>query len=81
MVRLGGMYENGEGVPQDYIKAHMWYNLSSGFWDAGLDEERDGSGEERDALSDKMSREQIAEAQKMASNWLEEYKDSKANNN
>ena len=23
------MYANGEGVPQDYVRAHMWFNLSA----------------------------------------------------
>ena len=26
-VTLGTMYEEGLGVPQDYVRAHMWYNL------------------------------------------------------
>jgi len=25
---LGVMYEKGQGVPQDYVRAHMWHNLS-----------------------------------------------------
>ena len=25
MVKLGLMYSNGEGVPQDYVKAREWY--------------------------------------------------------
>ena len=25
---LGLMYANGEGVPQDYVAAHMWFNLA-----------------------------------------------------
>ena len=24
---LGFMYGNGKGVPQDYIRAHMWWNI------------------------------------------------------
>lgn len=27
--RLGTMYSNGQGVPQDYVQAHMWYNLAA----------------------------------------------------
>jgi len=23
------MYRDGEGVPQDIVKAHMWFNLAS----------------------------------------------------
>ena len=26
---LGVMYEHGQGVPQDYAHAHMWYNLAA----------------------------------------------------
>ena len=26
---LGIMYKNGEGVPQDYVQAHMWLNLAA----------------------------------------------------
>jgi TPR repeat protein len=25
---LGVMFENGFGVPQDYVQAHMWYHLA-----------------------------------------------------
>ena len=27
---LGIMYGNGRGVPQDYVEAHMWFNLADG---------------------------------------------------
>ena len=32
----GVMYENGDGVPHDFVVAHMWYNIASanGFADA-----------------------------------------------
>ena len=26
---LGMMYEHGQGVPQNYIMAHMWFNLAA----------------------------------------------------
>jgi TPR repeat protein len=25
---LGRMYANGQGVPRDYVRAHMWLNLA-----------------------------------------------------
>ncbi len=28
-VDLGVMLENGWGVPQDYVQAHMWFNLAA----------------------------------------------------
>ena len=26
---LGAMYAKGQGVPQDYVRAHMWFNLAA----------------------------------------------------
>src|SRR5215469_1269834 len=60
--KLGSMYTKGQGVLQDYIQAHMWYNLS-----AAHGEKR--SAETRDALAQKMTPAQIAEAQRLAREW------------
>ena len=59
---LGKMYSEGKGVLQDYVLAHMWFNLSNsnGFSYA----ERN-----RDRVENKMSKQQIEEAQEMARNW------------
>ena len=64
---LGVMYDNGQGVPQDYVQAHMWYNLSA----AGSppSEDRDSAAENRDIVAELMTREQIAEAQRLARDW------------
>jgi len=59
---LGVMYDNGQGVPQDYVQAHMWYNLAG----AQGDEE---ARKRRDIIAKKMSVGQIAEAQKLAREW------------
>jgi TPR repeat protein len=55
---LGFMYGNGKGVPQNYIRAYMWWNLaaSSGYKDAV-------SG--RDAVSKRMTPADISAAQKL----------------
>jgi TPR repeat protein len=60
-LQLGGMYANGLGVKPDYIEAYMWYRLEmqKGLDDAHLMEE----------LAAKMTREQIAEALRRASEW------------
>lgn len=58
---LGRMYAAGRGVPQDYVQAHMWLNLAGVNFFAII--------EERDALAEKMSKDQVAEAQKLASLW------------
>jgi len=60
--RLGLMYVQGRGVLQDFIQAHMWYNLS-----AAQGETR--SAEARDALAQRMTPAQIAEAQRLAREW------------
>ena len=52
----------GEGVPQDYVRAHMWFNLSAaqGYQDAARN---------RDNIAKRMTPAQIAEAQKLAREW------------
>ncbi len=59
---LGVMYGNGWGVTQDYVQAHMWYNL------AAARGQKD-AGKWRDNLAEKMTPAQIAEAQKLAREW------------
>ena len=59
---LGVMYSTGEGVPQNYIQAHMWLNLAGA---RGNEKTRKA----RDIVKDKMTTEQIAEAQRLASVW------------
>ena len=56
---LGLMYGRGWGVAQDYVRAHMWFNLAAVSGDAD-------SVKARDITERQMTREQIAEAQKMA---------------
>jgi TPR repeat protein len=56
------MYEGGYGVPQDYVRAHMWCNLSAahGF----------GAAKScRAEVEKNMTPAQIAEAQKLAREW------------
>jgi outer membrane protein OmpA-like peptidoglycan-associated protein len=59
---LAQMYFEGKGIPQDYVYAHMWANISSaqGFEKAGA---------LRDAIANKMTQGQLAEAQKLAREW------------
>jgi uncharacterized protein len=55
---LGKMYEEGRGVPQDYERAHMWFNLAALSGEYGI--------VDRDRIAQKMTPQQIAEAQKLA---------------
>ncbi len=61
------MYRNGEGVPQDYVQAHMWYNLAASKFPPG--ERRDKAVENRYIVAKKMTPAQISEAQKLAREW------------
>ena len=60
---LGAMYYLGEGVAQDYVKAHMWLNISSA---NGYDDGR----KPRDFVAKQMTPAQIAEAQRLAQEWM-----------
>lgn len=59
---LGAMYFDGDGMPQDYVLAHMWANLgASGGNEIGR--------QNRSLYAAKMTPAQIAKAQKLAHDW------------
>ena len=64
--RLGLMYTNGEGVPEDLVFAYLWWDLSA----AGGHEIAQAR---RDIIERRMTREQIAEAQRLSREWIEEH--------
>ncbi|CCQ91880.1 hypothetical protein NITGR_90019 [Nitrospina gracilis 3/211] len=64
---LGLMYSNGKGFPQDYIKAHMWFNIGSAM---GYSFGRIN----RDQVEKLMTKEQVAEAQRLAREWMEKHR-------
>jgi TPR repeat protein len=61
---LGYCYAHGEGVPEDYVTAYMWLNLASA-------QRHPLAMREKSDLTERMTREQIAESQKMSREWLE----------
>lgn len=63
---LGLMYYIGRGVPQDYVQAHKWYNLAAS---RSPESTREFPAMNRDIVAAKMTREQIAEAQRLAREW------------
>jgi TPR repeat protein len=65
---LGVMYLNGQGVPQNYVQAHMWSNLAASS-STLKKEEHNTAVRNRDLVASKMTPAQIAEAQKRASEW------------
>ncbi len=74
---LGLMYTRGQGVPQDYVHAHTWFNLAA----AGLPpgEDRDRAAENRDIIAKLMTPAQIAEAQRFAREWMAAFEKGKKN--
>ncbi len=59
---LGLMYGEGQGVPQDYVQAHMWFNL------AGAQGDKEAA-KARDHVAGLMTPAQLAEAQRLAREW------------
>jgi TPR repeat protein len=59
---LGTVYAKGQGVPQDYVSALMWYSLAAA---KGLTD----AAKERDMVAAQMTPAQIAEAQRLAREW------------
>ena len=64
---LGRMYVVGRGVPQSSIQAHMWFDLAASRFERGAD--RDDAVRSRQRASARMTPAQIAEAQRLASEW------------
>ncbi len=61
---MGFYYARGECVPHDYVQAHMWWNLSAA-------QGHKNAAKHRDTVAKRMTPDQIAEAQHLASEWLE----------
>jgi TPR repeat protein len=59
-------YNSGSGVPKDYIEAHKWMSLAAARATGGNQKR---FADARDSLAKVMTPEQIAEAQKRASEW------------
>ena len=62
MLALGRLYLQGLGALQDYVLAHMWFNLAASRGEME-------ALKERDAVTGKMTPQQVAEAQKRAREW------------
>jgi uncharacterized protein len=61
---LGTMYMYGQGVLQDYVEAHKWYNLAAS---RSTDEEdRNLATKNRDGIATLLTPAQVVEAQKLA---------------
>lgn len=63
---LGFMYGTGRGVSQDYVRAHKWFSLAAAQGDKL-------AAKNCDIAAAPMTSEQIAEAQKLAREWMEQH--------
>ena len=65
---LGLMYDNGTGVLQDYVRAHMWFNI------AAISGDKYAS-KNRDIVAKRMTPSQLEKAQDLARECVrKEYK-------
>ena len=65
---LGVMYLNGDGVPKDYVQAYMWFSIIDADGYSGTQ-----AGRDRDNVAQHMTPAQIAEAQRLTTEWLEKH--------
>ena len=63
---LGLLFDKGYGVPQDWVQAEIWLNLAASQASA---KERDYWVRMRDAVAQKLTLDQLAEAQRRAFAW------------
>ncbi|MEM9667870.1 MAG: hypothetical protein AAF950_03020 [Pseudomonadota bacterium] len=63
LYQMGLIYSTGQGVAEDLVAAHKWFNLAAlrGNEDAKI---------QRTEISDMMSSDELAEALKAAREWL-----------
>lgn len=64
---LGVMYDNGEGVLEDYVQAYAWYNLSAA-------QGNEMASLNKDKLRKLMTRDQVQKAQELSTTLLQSIK-------
>jgi len=72
--RLGMLYAEGKGVPQDRVLAHMWLNLVVSELPALGKQQRNATVDALDVVASQMTPSQVAEAQQLAYQWLTEHR-------
>ncbi len=63
---LGILYHSGKGLPHDDVKSEMWLIVSS---DRAPKDDRDTIVEMKESVAKHLTRDQLAEAKKLASEW------------
>ena len=64
--KLGELYMKGQGVPRDYEFAYAWFSV-------GAEHKHDKSINAISKAMEKLSREELTEANKLAANYIEKY--------
>lgn len=67
LYNLGLAYSTGQGVGTDFVVAHKWFNLAAS---RGVEEAKRW----RNTIAEEMNPGQIAQAQKLAREWLNIFK-------
>ena len=62
---LGAMYEKGKGISKDFVEAYKWFSISGETGNGRMHREKLGKRE--------MAPAQIAEAQRLAREWMEKH--------
>jgi len=65
---LGLLFDKGFGVPQDWVQAEVWLDLAAS--QAASPREQDYWARVRDAVAQKLTLNQLAEARRRASAWV-----------
>ncbi len=63
---LGTLYGEGQGVPQDYVLAHMWFSLAAA-------EGNENAVQNRDLAEKRMTPAEMSKAERLAREWLEKH--------
>jgi hypothetical protein len=66
---LGAMYYNGRGVPKDYVETYKFLKIAVSRFQDSMPEGRERATNNLKAVSTKMTRAQIWQAQRLASEW------------
>ncbi len=62
----GHMYDKGEGVPEDLAQAFAWWNLAAA-------QGKKDAAKSKEIVRKQMPPEQIAEAQGLSGQWVEDH--------
>jgi TPR repeat protein len=69
-LNLGILYFHGRGIPQDYVESHKWLNLAASRFLPAEAEKRARAVKNRDIVAKHLTRWRLAEAQKLAREWV-----------